>query len=77
MTAVIVLLAVLLTGCQFAAPPTASESAATSRAIRYFKDSRTGLCFAEVQSIVQLNEIVSIASVPCSPEVMGLIGRAQ
>lgn len=66
-----------LAGCQFAVPPTKSEANKIAQAVTYFQDSRTGLCFASVQSVVQMIEVVSISNVPCSDKVMALAGGKQ
>jgi hypothetical protein len=54
-----------LTGCQMNSAP----SPVTPGDISYFKDSRTGLCFAATNSQHEGFKITSIANVPCTSEV--------
>ncbi len=64
--------AMALAGCS----GTQAAKVANTTGVGYFKDARTGLCFAAVKSVSYgLNYITSIAAVPCSPEVEKLVAK--
>ena len=69
-----VLAALMMAGC--AMPSRLSDSAGkgTMEKLRYFRDERTGLCFAVVSSTTnKLYEVVSIANVPCGAIPAGVL----
>lgn len=62
----LMLASISLLGCRaYSVPRTTAED--VSARITYFRDSRTGLCFAATPSYGM--NLVSISNVPCSTEV--------
>jgi hypothetical protein len=62
---------IVLTDCQRNTAP----EPVSSNDMTYFRDGRTGLCFASVNSVGYGGvPITSIANVPCTEDVMKAIG---
>ncbi len=69
---ILILALILLAACQHETKVSVSRD--TTNSIVYMKDSRTGLCFATMGSMSYGGYVsISIANVPCSPEVMRLV----
>lgn len=66
----IAILLALLVSCQNNDKPSPIQSAK----IAYFRDARTGLCFAAINSLVSGGYATSVTNVPCSAEVLRLAG---
>lgn len=64
-------MALLLSACDNANTRNASGEGAHV-GIRYFKDTRTGICFASASGSLNLNSS-TLTHVPCTPEVEGLV----
>lgn len=68
----VVLLAAFLIGCTMNSAPSKSDLKETN--IVYFKDSRTGICYAALNSTASDGfSSTTLTYVPCTPEVEKLI----
>jgi hypothetical protein len=68
----VVLLAVFLVGCTINSAPKPADL--KEQNIVYFKDSRTGICYAALNSLGgDYSNTTTITYVPCTPEVEKLI----
>lgn len=64
--ALVLITLVLLCGCDSTHGPTIDKAAELANQLTYFKDTRTGLCYAAVQSMTNGGFMVtSITNVPC------------
>jgi hypothetical protein len=66
----LVIATLILSACNPPETSTASQSGVGG--IKYFKDTRTGLCFASASTSLT-NNAATLTYVPCTPEVERLI----
>lgn len=72
MRALLIVVVVILGGCQITDKPSSKAIVEAAGNIAYFRDARTGICFAAVNAITSAYATISISYVPCTPEVMKL-----
>lgn len=74
MKALLLCLLIALSGCVHPQQLSKSDTSDVLNGLQYVKDVRTGLCFATLTgSNGHVGLLVSIANVPCSPDVERLI----
>ena len=66
-----------LEGCDnYQTKPSDSAIQNMTEDIRYFRDDRSGLCYASVgQATSSIHPSIQLTWVPCQPQVLSLIGK--